>query len=135
MSKSTLDQLKEDEGFSGNVYECTAGKITIGYGRNLDDNPLTKSEAEFLLKNDLEKVARQAQKFPWYKTLKPERRGVIINMLYNLGLTRFKGFKNMIAALYNEDYVKAAEEMLDSKWANQVGFRAKRLANIMERGE
>ena len=132
MIKSALEQLKEDEGFRGSIYQCTEGKNTIGYGRNLDDNPLTREEAQFLLENDLEKVARQAQKFPWYKTLTSERRAVILNMIYNLGINRFKQFKLMIAALYVEDYELAAKEMLNSKWAKQVKGRALRLSMIMK---
>jgi lysozyme len=129
--KSAVQQLKEDEGFRGNVYKCSAGKNTIGYGRNLDDNPLTKYEAEFLLNSDLEKIVDSLSDLPFYPRLSPRRRGVVINMTYNLGLPRFKQFKRMIAAMYLCDYELAAVEMLDSKWAKQVGDRAIRLAEIM----
>lgn len=129
------DQIKIDEGFSGTVYQCSAGANTIGYGRNLDQNPLTRVEAEFLLDNDLKKVAKQAQKFAFYQTLKPERRAVIINMIFNLGITRFNKFNKLINALFREDYEDAAKEMLDSRWANQVGARAVRLSNQMRSGE
>ena len=129
--KSAVQQLKEDEGFRGNVYKCTAGKNTIGYGRNLDDNPLTEDEAEFLLNSDLQKIVANLSDLPFYSRLTPQRRGVVINMTYNLGLPRFKQFKRMIAAMYLCDYELAADEMLDSKWAKQVGNRADRLAEIM----
>ena len=132
---SAKDQIKRDEGFRGNVYQCTAGANTIGYGRNLDQNPLTEEEAEYLLDNDLKKVAQQSQQFAFYQHLKPERRAVIINMIFNLGLTRFNKFKKLQSALFIEDYEKAAEEMLDSRWARQVGQRAERLAKIMRRGK
>ena len=131
---SAKDRIKLDEGFCGTVYQCTAGANTIGYGRNLDQNPITQAEAEYLLDNDLKKIARQAQKFAFYQTLSTERRGVIINMIYNLGITRFNKFSKMISALFIEDYEKAAKEMLDSKWARQVGDRAIRLARIMRSG-
>jgi lysozyme len=131
---SAIEQIKIDEGFRGQPYECTAGKITIGYGRNLDDNPLTKKEAEYLLRNDLEKISKEAAKLPYYSELDPYRRGVILNMLYNLGMTRFLKFKNMNKALAMKNYYLAAEEMLDSKWADQVGDRATRLAKIMRNG-
>ena len=135
MIKSAFEQLKNDEGFSAVIYKCTADKNSIGYGRNLDDNPLTIKEAEYLLNSDLEKIARQAQKLSFYPRLSPERRGVIINMIYTMGLSRFKRFKRMIAAIYIEDYEMAAREMLDSLWHRKLSEtgseRAIRLAKIM----
>ncbi len=132
---SAKEQIKRDEGYRGNVYQCTAGANTIGYGRNLDDNPITEEEAEYLLDNDLKKVAIQSQRFAFYQHLKPERRAVIISMIFNLGLTRFNQFKKLQAALFIEDYETAADEMLNSRWANQVGDRATRLAKIMRCGK
>jgi len=132
---SARDQIKRDEGFRGNVYQCTAGANSIGYGRNLDANPLTEEEAEYLLDNDLKKVAKECQQFAFYQSLSPERRAVIINMVFNLGLTRFNKFKKLKAALFIGEYKRAADEMLDSSWAVQVGDRAIRLADIMRRGK
>lgn len=129
---SAIDQIKEDEGFSGVPYNCPAGFITIGYGRNLEANPLTREEAEYLLNNDLKKVTKQAMTLPYYTELTPERRAVVINMIYNLGYPRFKGFRLMHKALCEKNYLQAASEMLDSKWAVQVGDRAKRLAEQMK---
>jgi len=131
---SARDQIKRDEGFRGNVYQCTAGANSIGYGRNLDANPLTEEEAEYLLDNDLKKVAKECQKFAFYQSLSPERRAVIINMVFNLGLTRFNKFKKLKAALFIGEYKNAAAEMRDSLWYGQVGERAERLAKIMEAG-
>ena len=133
--KSAFEQLKDDEGFSGTVYKDTAGKNTVGYGRNLDDNPLTMAEANYLLQSDLKRVAKQARRLPCYRHLNSARKNVIINMIFNMGIGSFNGFKRMIAAIYDCDYELAAVEMLDSKWAGQVGNRANRLAQIMRRGE
>jgi len=132
---SALEQIKKDEGFRGQPYKCTAGKTTIGYGRNLDDNPLTIEEAEFLLNNDMKKVAKEAVKLDFYASLNPIRRSVIINMVFNLGMPRFKRFIKMHAALNIKDYEEAAIQMLDSKWARQVGSRATRLAETMRAGQ
>ena len=131
---SAIEQLKIDEGFRGKPYKCTEGKTTIGYGRNLDDNPLTESEAEYLLQNDLNKVLKDVVRLPYYSKLNTKRRSVIINMVYDLGITRFKKFIKMNAALTVSDYELAAIEMLDSKWAVQVGDRATRLSKQMSRG-
>lgn len=133
--KSAYEQLKEDEGFSGKIYKDTTGKNTVGYGRNLDDNPLTRSEASYLLQNDLKKVRKQARQFPFYDRMNSARKNVILNMVYNLGIRSFTGFRRMITALSTQDYELAAVEMLDSKWAVQVGERANRLAEIMKSGE
>lgn len=132
--KSAIEQIKIDEGFSGIPYLDSVGKQTIGFGRNLDDNPLTQEEAEHLLKNDLEKVSYEACNLPYYSGLSPERRAVIINMVYNLGMSRFRKFKKTNKALSDRNYLLAASEMLDSKWAKQVGDRAVRLADIMRDG-
>jgi len=125
------EQLKLDEGFSGRVYQCTAGKNTIGYGRNLDNNPLSRNEAEFLLENDLKQIVGDCLKLKYYAHLNPERRAVILNMVYNLGMTTFMSFEHLNKALIRHDYAKASIEMLSSKWARQVPARALRLSDIM----
>lgn len=125
---NAINQIKIDEGFSGKPYLDTVGKTTIGYGRNLDDNPLTEEEAEYLLNNDLKKVREQAVTLCYFSELSESRKSVIINMIFNLGFTRFKKFKKMHNALANRNYALAAIEMLDSKWSRQVGDRAARLS-------
>lgn len=132
---SCIEQIKLDEGFRGKPYLDTVGKTTIGYGRNLDDNPLIESEAGILLLNDLWKCEIEAKTLSYYQDLSQYKKNIIINMIFNLGFTRFKGFKKMNKALECFDYATAAIEMLDSKWARQVGKRAQRLAMQMRIGE
>lgn len=134
MKLELIEELKRDEGFRGKPYKDTVGKLTIGYGRNLDDNPLTEQEAEILLINDLEKILYDACKLNYYSELTLSRQSVILNMIYNLGINRFMQFKKMNAAISVKNYELAAMEMLDSKWAKQVGDRAVRLSNIMRHG-
>jgi lysozyme len=129
-----IDQIKGDEGFRGYPYKCSAGKLTIGYGRNLDSKPLTIDEAEYLLKNDLNDVLKQAVKLPYYSVLSPVRQSAVINMIFNLGITKYKKFIKMNDALNKGDYELSAIEMLDSEWAKQVGKRADRLALQMRQG-
>ena len=127
-----IKQIKDDEGFRSKAYECPAGKLTIGYGRNIESNGITEQEAEHLLMNDIKGAQRELRSsFPWFTMLSTARQGALINMCFNIGLTRMLDFKKMIAALEVGDYKEAANQMLDSKWARQVGDRATRLADEM----
>lgn len=116
-------------------YKCTSRKLTIGVGRNLDDNGISEDEAMYMLRNDLSRCMIEARgALPFFDTLLDARQDVIINMVFNLGLTKFLRFKKMIKALEDKNYDKASEEMLDSKWAKQVKGRAIELAQIMSTG-
>lgn len=113
-------------------YKDTVGKLTIGYGRNLDDVGITEQEGRTLLLNDVEIAVKEAQlTWPWLLDHDLIRQQVIYNMAFNLGVPRLSGFKKMLHAMEDFDYEKAAEEMLDSKWATQVGDRATELAEMM----
>jgi|SRR5690554_6313570 len=128
-------QLKRHEGLRLKPYRDTVGKLTIGYGRNLDDNGISEPEAEMLLDNDIDRVAGELYRIRGYNTLSPVRQTVIANMAFNLGTPGLMGFRRMWAAIERQDYESAAREMLDSKWARQVGSRATELAEIMRDGE
>jgi lysozyme len=130
-----IKELTVDEGMRKKPYKCTAGKTTIGIGRNLDDVGISQEEAEYLLRNDIKKAVEEAKKFPWYEGLSPVRKRVIVNMIFNLGITRFKKFKKTIQYISVGDFQSASTEMLDSGWANQVGPRAKRLSKMMKLGQ
>lgn len=75
------------------------------------------------------------KEYYWFTTLDDIRQKVVIDMAFNLGVNGVLSFKNMIQALKEKDYDKAAEEMLDSLWAEQVGNRADRLAKMMRTDE
>lgn len=130
-----IQQLILDEGLKLFPYKDTVGKLTIGVGRNLDDKGITKQEALMLLENDILEVEKQLNKFQWFKELDSIRQEVIANMVFNVGLSRFLQFKKMILALQNKDFNTASEEMLNSKWAEQVKQRAVRLAKQMKTGQ
>lgn len=130
-----IEQLKLHEGVDHKPYVDTVGKLTIGVGRNLDDNGLRDNEIDFLLMNDIKDCMEEAMSFDWYSSLNNARKAVIINMLFNLGLPRFKKFEKFAEALSDMDYEDASSEMLDSRWAKQVGNRAKQLSEQMRTGE
>jgi len=126
-----IQRLKKHEGLMLKPYIDTVGKLTIGYGRNLDDVGITEEEAELLLRHDIMVAESACCQFAWYRGLDEKRKSVIVEMVFNLGLTRLLGFKKMIRAIKDADYKLASNEMLDSKWAYQVGNRAITLSNIM----
>lgn len=126
------DQLIEDEGLRLKPYRCTAGKLTIGVGRNLEDRGITREEALMLLENDIKDTTLWlVTTYPWFVKLSPERQEVLVNMVFNLGAARFAKFTKTLDWLRRGDYEKAADEMLASHWAEQVGTRAQRLARTM----
>ncbi len=130
------DTLIRHEGLRLKPYRDTVGKLTIGVGRNLDDVGITEDEAMYMLHTDIGRVRVQlAGSFVWYPGLNSVRKDVLINMVFNLGLGRFKRFRRLIAAIEICRWDQAAKEMLDSKWAKQVGRRAIELARIMRDGK
>lgn len=140
------EQLKRDEDLRLVVYDDATGKAivpgtvvkgspTIGVGRNLSSKGLTKDEAEYLLANDISEVKiALAQALPWTTSLDDARRGVLLNLSFNMGIAKVLQFKNTLALVQQEKYAEAAVEMLDSTWAHQVGDRAKRLSDQMRDG-
>jgi lysozyme len=124
-------QLLRHEGLKLKPYRDTVGKLTIGIGRNLDDNGISESEALTMLRNDIAEVKSSLERFKWYERIDANRQDVIANMCFNMGLPTLLKFKRMIKALEDHNYNQAANEMLDSKWAQQVGNRAVELARIM----
>ena len=128
-------QLIDHEDIKLKPYRCSAGKLTIGVGRNLDDNGITRAEAMMMLRNDLTRTRFGLEKvFPGFLGLSRRRRMALIDMCFNLGLPRFLQFKQMLAAVVARDFSLAAEEMLSSAWAKQVGQRARTLATMMREG-
>lgn len=130
-----INLLVTHEGLRLKPYRDPVGKLTIGVGRNLDDVGITEEEALYLLKNDINRVLGfLSTRYDWWSALTVNRKMALVDMCFNLGETRFRTFKRMIKALEQGDYEKAADEMLDSKWARQVKGRAQTLARMMREG-
>ncbi|AIM40791.1 putative lysozyme [Idiomarinaceae phage Phi1M2-2] len=129
---TTLEkQLAIDEGLRLKPYRDTVGKLTIGYGRNLDDVGISEEEALNMMRNDIAVSRRELSQYSWFRNLDDKRKDAVINMHFNLGLPRLLTFRKMIAALERGDYKRAADEALDSRWAVQVGERAVRIARVL----
>ena len=130
-----IEQLKIHEGFRSNVYTCSGGKKTWGYGRNLQDIGISEEEAEMLLKNDIYEATNQLlNAFPWMATFSDARISAMINFTFNVGIGTVRKFSNTIEYLKNEDWEAAADEMMDSKWAEQVGDRAIQITEQIRTG-
>ncbi len=131
-----VKMIKEHEGLRLKPYKCTAGKLTIGYGRNLEDRGIQENEAEFMLNNDISAVADELEsKVYFWDTLSPVRKAVLIDMAFNLGVEGLFQFSRTLADIEAGEYAEAGDEMMRSRWAEQVGRRAERLRAMMVTGE
>lgn len=153
-----IEQLKRHEGFRGQPYDDRTGRrlrkatmpiegrVTIGYGRNLDANPLSETEAEFLLGHDVDfMIGAMEGAWDWLPLLGEVRRAALVNMAFNLGLGGLRKFKRMLAELeagaahLNADsathhWQRAAAEARKSRWFEQVGARGIEIADQIESG-
>ena len=152
-----IKKLVAHEGLRLEVYQDTLGINTIGIGRNLEDRGITNQElsdldipsiehvykygiteadAVYLATNDVEIVEEELLRaHPCVDSLDSVRQLILMDMAFNMGVPRLCKFKNMWTAIHNEDFITAAKEMLDSRWANQVKSRATKLAHAMHHGE
>ena len=139
MTESLLNRIKAQlvrhEGLRLKPYRCTAGKLTIGIGRNLDDRGISQKEAYAMLERDIMDFEQQLlDEIPeTYSGIDEVRQSVILNMCFNLGMKGLLGFKNPLAFIGAGDWERAANNMLASKWAKQVGMRAIELSELMRK--
>jgi lysozyme len=130
-------QLIRHEGLRNRPYHDTATppRLTIGVGRNLDDVGVFADEIELMLTNDINRAIKDlTSHIEWWNSLDEARRGILVNMTFNMGISGLLKFQKMLAALQTGDYQKAADEMTDSAWYKQVGVRALELVNQMRTG-
>ena len=133
------NQIKNDEGLVLHAYADSLGLLTIGYGRLIDKakgGGITKQEAEYLLSHDISyKLGQLYAQLPWIDKLNDARKGVLLNMAFQLGIAGLMGFKNTLAKIEAGDYEGASSSMLQSKWATQTPNRAQRMAAQMRSGQ
>ncbi|KZN64198.1 hypothetical protein N473_15635 [Pseudoalteromonas luteoviolacea CPMOR-1] len=135
MSMNLVEQLKKHEGYRRYPYYCTGGKLTIGYGRNLDSKGVSEEEAEQLLANDIMDAEAGVKRRINTSHCNRARLDVLVNMAFNIGLDGLMKFKRMIAAVEVGNFADAAYEMKDSRWYKQVPKRADELIQQMIKGE
>jgi lysozyme len=138
MDQSRLEKtIVNDEGFSQTIYQCSAGKWTIGIGRNVQDKGITYAEAMHLLKNDILECTQDLQRVfgDQFERLPDHTQEALINMRFQLGPGSFRTFRKFIAAIKAWDFAEAERQGLDSKWAkNDTPGRAKRVLKVLRHG-
>lgn len=148
-----IQRLMLNEGVRNKAYYCPAGKLTIGIGRNLDDNPLTPEEiayighncrgkcitneqAAYLCRNNIAQVKLELDRnMPWWRDLSPDRQFVMIDLCFNMGIKTLLTFKRTLSSIADGYYIRAGEQLMQSKYAKQVGVRARRNAYALKTGE
>ena len=131
-----VEQLKRHEGVELKPYKDTVGKWTIGVGRNLDDIGISEQEAEMLLLNDIREAERQlTTAMPWTQELDEVRFSALLNFVFNVGIGTASKFVNAMEALRQRNYDMAADEMLNSRWSEQVGKRSLEVTEQIRTGE
>lgn len=146
--------VSESEGYREGIYLCSEGRMTVGYGRNLEAHPLTKEDAEMMrsfkakgekdhgrlmheawARKEIAKVeASLTACFSWFGTLPEFAKIVLVDMTYNLS-AKIKDFKKMTAAMESQDWNTAADELKSSKFYAQTGFRGRRLEKMLRDGK
>lgn len=135
MQLSLENQLRRDEGVSTKLYYDSMNIPTIGVGFNLKDPGLMPEEIDFILKNRIRLITKDLlQAFPWAEFIDEPRRNALLNMAYNMGITRLRGFKKFLVAMEARDWNEASNEMLNSIWHSQVPQRSMRLAEQVRKG-
>lgn len=129
--KKLTTHIKEYEGLSNVLYKCTSNKLTIGYGRNLEDVGISKDEAEYLLNNDIDIALDEVSEHFDLVNLPEPAQIVLVDMCFNMGISKLLNFRRMIKAIEEERWDDSANELLDSKYAAQTKRRARMNASLL----
>lgn len=132
---NTKERIRQHEGIRYTPYRDSRGLLTVGIGRCIDRVPFSRDEVELMFQNDYMRALGGAMTLPVYDTLNEARQGVLVEMVFQMGLSGVKGFRKFLAAAQRGDWRVAHDEMLDSDWRKQTPERANRLAKIFLTGE
>jgi lysozyme len=127
--------IKRHEGFRPHPYRDSAGHLTIGYGTNLEAEGMTEREAEFMLYSRVIRMIAELGSYVWLQELDPVRQAAIIDMAYTLGVAGFRGFHITIENMAAKNYDRAADAILNSKWASEAPIRCAEIANMIRTGQ
>jgi lysozyme len=150
MAMTLNEFIERDEGRRAKMYHCSAGRRTIGVGRNMDANPLppdiqaylgqhgyiTEDMIDSLLEADIRHATADAKViFPAFETFSQPRQWALISFIFQLGFTGAKRFTRSVNAINEGRWEDAANFMMQSLWAKQTPVRAKRITQIIRTGE
>ena len=131
MSDDLAKMIQHHEGCITIPYQDSLGIWTVGFGHNMS-KPLSAKAIQQIFEDDLNDAINDClHAFPWFYDLSLKRQHVLVDMCFNMGISRLQHFKKFLAACEAGEYETAADEMLDSVWAQQVKSRAIELAAVM----
>jgi lysozyme len=136
MSEGLIERIKAHEGYRRFAYECSEGRLTIGYGTMIENggHGIPEPIAEALLADYINVIYTQMSKRLWFTDLNQARQECIVEMCYQIGVEGVAGFRNMISSLKAENWLAAADDALDSLWAEQTPARAAEVAGRLAQG-
>jgi len=133
--RDAYEYIKKHEGLRLHLYKDKTGKLCIGWGHNIEDLGIDREVADLLFEKDYQRAYRKAiEHIPFFLDLDETRQLVIIDMIFNLGIKGVLDFRRMLQALEREEWDRAAEELLKSKYAKQCPDRAKENARLLKTG-
>jgi lysozyme len=131
--KEATKLIMEHEGLRIMPYKCTAGKLTIGYGRNIEECGINKREALMLLSNDIDRFSSELNRnVKDFQILSAPMQTVLLDMVFALGITKLLRFKKMLAAIDENNITKTIREMLDSRFARTHPRRMRDLVDKLK---
>lgn len=127
------EQIIDHEGIRLKLYRCSAGKLTIGIGRNIEKKGINTDEAFHMLTNDIQEcLVDIITIFSDFSEFPEKIQLVLMDMRFNLGASGFRGFRKMIAAAKSQDWEGMKREMIHSNWYGQVGRRSRNLVKMVD---
>jgi len=137
------EMIERHEGYRAFPYHCTSGKLTIGIGRNIEERGVSRDEAEYMLRNDIEASTKElTAQFPWFSSLGPVCQAAMIDLHFNMGMAALLKFKSMLGLMEEGFYGAASRQLLvgsgpggKSRYYSQVGVRAETISKMIHTGE
>ena len=125
--------IESNEGRHNKPYKCSEGKLTIGVGHNIEDRGLSDKVIDLLFIEDIQEAYLTAHSlFYRFVSMPQNAQTVFMDMAFQLGKSRLRKFKNMIACANERDWKGVVLEMVDSRWYHQTPNRAKRNIKLIE---
>ena len=124
--------LIKHEGIELKPYRCTSDKLTIGVGRNLDDNGISHETAMQMLTEDIDAAVEDLRRnLTWFDAAPVPVQEALVNLAFNMGMPNLMQFRKTLILLRDGSWGRAADELLDSRYATQVGYRAVEVADMI----